>query len=65
VLLDDPGSGKSTFMRHLAWALAQRGLDQHSEATALVGWEEEQPLLPIFLLLRTLAGRLATQGATA
>ncbi len=31
VLLGDPGSGKSTFLRYLAWALARRGLDQ-SEA---------------------------------
>jgi hypothetical protein len=38
VLLGDPGSGKSTFLRHLAWALARRGLDQGDETTALPGW---------------------------
>jgi formylglycine-generating enzyme required for sulfatase activity len=59
VLLGDPGSGKSTFMRHLAWALAQRGLDQLSSQTALAGWNVAHRLLPVLLPLRTLAGRLA------
>lgn len=60
VLLGDPGSGKSTFMRHLAWALAQRGLDQLNSQTALVGWHDARRLLPALLPLRTLAGRIAT-----
>jgi formylglycine-generating enzyme required for sulfatase activity len=46
ILLGDPGSGKSTFLRHLAWALAQRGLDQHSDETALVGWDGPHPPAP-------------------
>lgn len=62
VLLSDPGGGKSTFMRHLAWALAQRGLDQLSDATALFGWSNHQRLLPILLPLRKLAGGLARSG---
>jgi hypothetical protein len=63
VLLGDPGGGKSTTLRHLAWALAQRGLDQLNDATKLIGWDDETRLLPIILPLRTLAGRLAAEGA--
>ncbi|HEY3231610.1 MAG TPA: NACHT domain-containing protein, partial [Roseiflexaceae bacterium] len=65
VLLGDPGGGKSTFLRHLAWALAMRGLDQHDEATTLIGWSDDRQLLPILLPLRSLAGRLARDGAHA
>lgn len=65
VLLGDPGSGKSTFVRHLAWALARRGLNQLDDSTALFGWDDERRVLPIILPLRALAGQLATHGATA
>jgi formylglycine-generating enzyme required for sulfatase activity len=65
VLLGDPGGGKSTFLRHLAWALAQRGLDQLSHDTALFGWDNTARLLPILLPLRILAGRIAATGAEA
>jgi formylglycine-generating enzyme required for sulfatase activity len=80
ILLGGPGSGKSTFLRHLAWALARRGLDQHSDETMLFGWDGPHPpalspsagegeserlqYLPIFLSLRKLAGRLAADGAS-
>lgn len=64
VLLGDPGGGKSTFLRHLAWALAQRGLDQGDRETRLFRWDDTTPLLPILLPLRTLAGRIAATGAT-
>jgi formylglycine-generating enzyme required for sulfatase activity len=62
VLIGDPGSGKSTFMRHLAWALAQRGLDQNSQAPQLFGWPDNARRLPLFLPLRSLAGAIAVQG---
>ncbi|HEU4328813.1 MAG TPA: SUMF1/EgtB/PvdO family nonheme iron enzyme [Roseiflexaceae bacterium] len=63
VLLGDPGSGKSTFVRHLAWALAQRTLDP-AQAPELFGWEPKRELLPILLPLRSLAARLARDGAS-
>jgi formylglycine-generating enzyme required for sulfatase activity/energy-coupling factor transporter ATP-binding protein EcfA2 len=63
VVLGDPGSGKSTFLRHLAWALAQRGLDQLGPQTTLTGWNDGRRLLPVLLPLRSLAGRLASDAA--
>ena len=63
VLLGAPGGGKSTFLRHLAWALAQRGLDELSDDTALFGWDNTARMLPVLLSLRALAGRLAAAGA--
>jgi energy-coupling factor transporter ATP-binding protein EcfA2 len=63
VLLGDPGSGKSTFLRHLAWALGRRGLDQADAAGNLFGWQPDRRVLPIFLPLRTLSRRIATDGA--
>lgn len=62
VLLGDPGSGQSTFLRHLAWALAQRSLDELSNATMLFGWDDTARLLPILLPLRKLAGWIAAEG---
>ncbi|WP_054537389.1 NACHT domain-containing protein [Herpetosiphon geysericola] len=58
VLCGSPGSGKSTFAKHLVWALAQRGLDQVNHHTGLLGWDDNQRLLPVFMPLRTLAGIL-------
>jgi len=58
VLCGAPGSGKSTFAKHLVWALAQRGLDQINQQTRLIGWDDHQRMLPVFMPLRTLAGAL-------
>ncbi len=63
VLLGDPGSGKSTFMRHLAWALARHSLDQPEQAPTLFGWPTEERVLPLLLPLRKLSGKIATDGA--
>ncbi|MCA0352640.1 MAG: SUMF1/EgtB/PvdO family nonheme iron enzyme [Chloroflexi bacterium] len=59
VLCGVPGSGKSTFAKHLVWALAQRGLDQINQQTSLLGWADNLCLLPIFIPLRRLTGALA------
>ena len=61
VLRGDPGSGKSTFVRHLAWELAERSLADTQPD--LHGWEQQAPTLPVLLSLRALAGRLASEGA--
>jgi Sulfatase-modifying factor enzyme 1/NACHT domain len=61
VLLGEPGGGKSTFLRHLAWALARRGLGEQD--AALFGWQDASVLLPVLLPLRTLALRIAAEGA--
>ncbi|GAA5531611.1 hypothetical protein Hgul01_05436 [Herpetosiphon gulosus] len=58
VLCGPPGSGKSTFAKHLVWALAQRGLDQINHHTGLLGWDDKRRVLPVFMSLRTVAGAL-------
>lgn len=58
VLLGVPGSGKSTFMRHIAWSLAKRELDDKINKNHLYGWENTLLVLPILLPLRRLAGAL-------
>lgn len=57
VLVGDPGSGKSTFLRYFAWALARRRLGVDDGGEALWGWGDETPL-PLLVSLRELAGRL-------
>ena len=64
-LLGDPGGGKSTFLRHLAWTLARRGLDQPGSETQLLGWDDARQALPVILPLRQLAGALAAANAGA
>jgi hypothetical protein len=59
VLCGGPGSGKSTFLRHLAWTLAARELEPERAAAA---GGERRLLLPILVPLPALAARLAREG---
>jgi len=65
VLLGDPGSGKSTFLRYLAWILARQSLHPAEDTPTLVGWDAHRPVLPLLLPLRKLAGRVAQDSASA
>ena len=62
VLLGDPGSGKSTFVNHLAHCLAQHALEskqaepKQAWLLRLPGWpESEGGLLPVVVILRDYA----------
>lgn len=63
-LLAAPGGGKSTFLRHLAWVLAQRQLGQDGAVVALPGEPATWQLLPVLVPLRLLAGHLALVGVS-
>lgn len=65
VLLGEPGSGKSTALRYLAYLLACAGLDPQTDlATRLVGWTAGR-LLPIFAPLLPLAMGISGRSSPA
>ena len=56
LILGDPGSGKSTFLNHLAYTLAQAGLsDDPSKVLQRLSPWDQGPLLPLRIELRALA----------
>ncbi len=62
VLLGEPGSGKSTALRYLAYTLAGAGLDPQLDLSAcLPGWTPGR-LLPVFAPLLPLAKRFAAHS---
>jgi formylglycine-generating enzyme required for sulfatase activity/energy-coupling factor transporter ATP-binding protein EcfA2 len=63
VLLGDPGGGKSTFLRHLGWLVAQHTLGRLSETELALLPADLHDLLPIMVPLPQLARALGQAAA--
>ena len=58
MLLGKPGSGKSTFVNHLAYAMAGGLLDEAPDWSAMLEERFETPLFPIRVILRRVSATL-------
>ncbi len=66
LIMGDPGSGKSTFAKHVAYVLAQSGLkdDSRTWLEQLKPWEHGA-ILPVWVELKELAGHAAEHKVKA
>lgn len=55
VLLGEPGSGKSQFLRCLLKSLARKKRQEQSSDIEIQGWAEHRPMIPVFIPLRQIA----------
>lgn len=62
VLLGDPGSGKSTFVSHLARCLAASALEPKAGWLKRLGWPNAKGPLPILIILRDFARWMPTDA---